>query len=129
MQDGAPGPAEEDDGRDPLEPLSWRELAACRGLNPAVFFPERGDTRGVEYAKSICAGCDVQVECLDENLFEDDGIVLVPMILPKEVPGSLEIPSDVHAREVTAEQERTRRQIFDLLEHVFMDFVSARAVW
>jgi len=74
MQDGAPGPAEEGDGRDPLEPLSWRELAACRGLNPAVFFPERGDTRGVEYAKSICAGCDVQVECLDENLFEDDGI-------------------------------------------------------
>lgn len=74
MQDGAPGPAEEGDERDSLACVPWRELAACRGSNPSVFFPERGDTRGVEYAKSICAGCCVQFECLEENLFEDDGI-------------------------------------------------------
>lgn len=72
MQHGTPDPSEESDGDDLLG--SWLDRAACRGTDPAIFFPERGDSRGVEFAKSICAACDVRVECLEENLFEDDGI-------------------------------------------------------
>lgn len=43
----------------------WREEAACRGVDPNVFFPDRGDTFGVRAAKAICAGCPVRTDCLD----------------------------------------------------------------
>jgi hypothetical protein len=74
MQDGTPDPAEEGDGHDLLEPLSWRDLAACRGCNPSMFFPERGDSRTVAKALEVCSRCPVTQECLNDNLFEDDGI-------------------------------------------------------
>lgn len=46
--------------------MKWREQAACRDVDPAIFFPERGeDTR---LAKSICAECPVVAECLDYAL-------------------------------------------------------------
>jgi WhiB family redox-sensing transcriptional regulator len=74
MSDPAPGATDDGDACDPLTFEDWREAAACRGSNPATFFPERGDTAGVERAKAVCAECPVQLECLEENLFEDDGI-------------------------------------------------------
>lgn len=75
MQDGAPGPSEDGDDCDLLdEDLPWRERAACRGCNPSMFFPERGDVKAVATALEICGGCPVKAECLNENLFEDDGI-------------------------------------------------------
>lgn len=44
----------------------WRSAAACRGLNPSVFYPGRqGDNK---VAKTICAGCPVQPECLETAL-------------------------------------------------------------
>lgn len=45
------------------EPPWWRALGACRGIDPAIFFPERGESC-VE-AKAVCAGCPVRGECLD----------------------------------------------------------------
>jgi WhiB family redox-sensing transcriptional regulator len=42
----------------------WTEHAACRGLTE-VMFPVRGDWRGVERAKAICASCPVIDNCLD----------------------------------------------------------------
>ena len=44
--------------------LSWRDLAACQGLDPSVFFPDDGDRVGVERAKQTCAPCPVAWECL-----------------------------------------------------------------
>lgn len=38
----------------------WRERAACRNNDPAVF-EERA---GQQLAKRICAGCAVRIECL-----------------------------------------------------------------
>ena len=43
---------------------SWRDLAACRGLDPTLFFPDEGDYVGVERAKQTCAPCPVAWECL-----------------------------------------------------------------
>jgi WhiB family redox-sensing transcriptional regulator len=43
---------------------SWRANAACSGMNPDLFFPERGDVLGVARAKAICLGCPVTAECL-----------------------------------------------------------------
>ena len=52
-----------------LEPVvgdefSWRDLAACNGLDPNSFFPVDGDVVGVERAKHICSPCPVVWECL-----------------------------------------------------------------
>jgi hypothetical protein len=50
----------------------WRARAACRGVDPELFFPaaERGPVRAVQVAaaKAVCAGCPVRAECLDEAL-------------------------------------------------------------
>ena len=42
----------------------WRDDAACRGLDPELFFPERYHTEGVELAKAVCETCPVTSECL-----------------------------------------------------------------
>jgi WhiB family redox-sensing transcriptional regulator len=49
-----------------LEPTPWAARAACAGSNSDVFFPNRGEPAGP--AKTICAGCAVQPECLDYAL-------------------------------------------------------------
>jgi WhiB family redox-sensing transcriptional regulator len=41
----------------------WRELAACRGTDLEVFFPERGGSAGP--ARQACAACPVRQPCLD----------------------------------------------------------------
>jgi WhiB family redox-sensing transcriptional regulator len=41
----------------------WRELAACRGIDLEVFFPERGES--AEPARRVCAACPVRQACLD----------------------------------------------------------------
>ena len=50
--------------------MSWREQAACRTVDTAVFFDHTD--KGVEVAKKVCAGCDVRQECLDARLAELD---------------------------------------------------------
>jgi hypothetical protein len=47
---------------------SWRANAACSGMNPDLFFPERGDVLRVARAKAICFGCPVTAECLQYAL-------------------------------------------------------------
>jgi len=44
-------------------PVGWRERAACRGADLAVFFPGRGES--AEPARRICASCPVRQPCLD----------------------------------------------------------------
>jgi len=46
----------------------WRDDAACRGLDPELFFPV--GTAGpallqIGRAKQVCAGCPVRAPCLD----------------------------------------------------------------
>lgn len=42
---------------------AWMAEAACRGVDPGLFYPERGASTRVP--KSICADCPVKVTCLD----------------------------------------------------------------
>lgn len=48
--------------------MDWRHDAACRDVDPDIFFPV-GSTgpalAQVEAAKAICEACKVQRECLD----------------------------------------------------------------
>lgn len=41
----------------------WRQRAACRGMDPDLFFPGRGDD--AREAKAVCATCCVVEQCLD----------------------------------------------------------------
>ena len=41
----------------------WFVDAGCRGVDPDLFFTERGEHTGD--AKAVCAECPVRVECLE----------------------------------------------------------------
>jgi WhiB family transcriptional regulator, redox-sensing transcriptional regulator len=43
--------------------LRWQDQAGCLGIDPDLFFPERGAS--TREAKAICAACVVRVECLE----------------------------------------------------------------
>ena len=52
----------------PDELPTWRDDAACLGMDPDLFFPPKGGaTKGAD-AKQICGGCPVQAECLEYAL-------------------------------------------------------------
>lgn len=42
----------------------WWERAACKGMDTALWYPQRGDTHG--HARSICEQCPVQEQCRQE---------------------------------------------------------------
>jgi WhiB family redox-sensing transcriptional regulator len=52
----------------------WRQRAACRGVEPDIFYPVTDDD--AEDAKAICRGCTVREACLDWALStrEKDGV-------------------------------------------------------
>lgn len=41
---------------------TWRDRARCRGMDPALFHPGRGED--TTEPKRVCAGCPVRDECL-----------------------------------------------------------------
>lgn len=49
-----------------VERPEWMERANCRGVDPELFYPERGAS-GAD-AKAVCQGCVVREECLDHAL-------------------------------------------------------------
>lgn len=50
----------------PKDPNRWQTRANCLGVDPDLFFPERGAS--TREAKSVCAGCEVKPECLEYAL-------------------------------------------------------------
>ena len=53
---------------------SWRQRAACRGLDPEIFYPASDEE--AEEAKAICVSCPVHQLCLEHALAhrERDGV-------------------------------------------------------
>jgi len=45
---------------------SWQDLANCLGVDPDLFFPERGAS--TREAKEVCRGCVVREDCLEYAL-------------------------------------------------------------
>ena len=52
----------------------WRDQAACKGMNPTVFFPERNNPNAVKQAKTVCATCPVSTQCGEAGQTEQTGI-------------------------------------------------------
>ena len=44
----------------------WHRRAACRGLDPELFYPARGESLAAPCA--VCAACEVASHCLDAAL-------------------------------------------------------------
>jgi WhiB family redox-sensing transcriptional regulator len=45
---------------------SWQDYANCLGVDPDLFFPERGAS--TREAKEVCKGCVVREDCLEYAL-------------------------------------------------------------
>ena len=45
---------------------SWQDAANCLGVDPDLFFPERGAS--TREAKEVCRGCVVREDCLEYAL-------------------------------------------------------------
>jgi WhiB family redox-sensing transcriptional regulator len=50
----------------PPEERSWQDQANCLGVDPDLFFPERGAS--TREAKEVCRGCVVREACLEYAL-------------------------------------------------------------
>jgi WhiB family redox-sensing transcriptional regulator len=48
------------------EERSWQAQANCMGVDPDLFFPERGAS--TREAKEVCRGCVVREDCLEYAL-------------------------------------------------------------
>ena len=48
------------------EERSWQTQANCMGVDPELFFPERGAS--TREAKEVCRGCVVRDDCLEYAL-------------------------------------------------------------
>ncbi|HVM02118.1 MAG TPA: WhiB family transcriptional regulator [Acidimicrobiales bacterium] len=48
------------------EETTWQDQANCMGVDPDLFFPERGAS--TREAKEVCRGCVVRAECLEYAL-------------------------------------------------------------
>jgi WhiB family redox-sensing transcriptional regulator len=48
------------------EDQSWQASANCLGVDPDLFFPERGAS--TREAKEVCRGCVVREQCLEYAL-------------------------------------------------------------
>lgn len=48
------------------EDRAWMLRGRCRGINPDLFYPEKGDIS--DEAKAVCAKCLVRPECLEYAL-------------------------------------------------------------
>jgi WhiB family redox-sensing transcriptional regulator len=46
----------------------WRSSAACRGLDPQLFYPVTDEEHDAAPAKAVCAVCPVREPCLDHAL-------------------------------------------------------------
>ena len=51
--------------RSNVRELVWREMGACKGLEPEVFYPDPDNESEAEIAKEVCESCAVRVACLE----------------------------------------------------------------
>ena len=47
----------------------WEQIAACRGIDASIFFPDDEDDNA-ELAKKICRGCSGAMPCLEYAITE-----------------------------------------------------------
>jgi WhiB family redox-sensing transcriptional regulator len=113
--------------------LAWRDRAACRGTNPALFYDMH--PAAIDAAKTVCAGCQVREACLAHALAvgEEFGVWgglaaadrpgPVPTVAP--VPGPSPRISDDELFDVLVDADPDRPALDQLLEHVYLPAATA----
>ncbi len=92
--------------------LGWMDEAACKGMPTERFFPETGEGRKANEAKTICAGCQVQQPCRElavrgaDSLDSDHGVFggTLPTERGKLRPNRFPEPSAYRQNRELAEQ-------------------------
>ncbi len=51
----------------------WGDYAACKGMDPAIFYPDLLTRAAKVTAKAVCATCAVRSECLEWALRNQEG--------------------------------------------------------
>lgn len=53
----------------------WREGAACRGMDPDLFYPRSGGNMAATHAKATCEQCPSRLPCRDYAIrYEAKGV-------------------------------------------------------
>ena len=58
------------DGQEVELERDWQDQANCLGVDPDLFFPERGAS--TREAKEVCRGCQVRTQCLEYALMNGE---------------------------------------------------------
>jgi len=53
---------------------SWRHSAACKGMDPDLFFPTRSGRGSLDAARAVCDTCPVSTQCYQEGCTEYAGV-------------------------------------------------------
>lgn len=85
----------------------WREAAACKGMDPSLFFIERGDD--ARPAKAVCAECPVREPCLEEAMAQPERLGVWGGLSERERRGMRR-----GRAQVTAELRARREQVMAL---------------
>lgn len=77
----------------------WRSEAACRDVDPNLFFPSENSTRQTKAAKAICRGCFCRVQCLEYAISTDSegiwgGMTYDERVIVSGILSSSGVPSD-----------------------------------
>ena len=59
-------------GPDPTLDTSWMDVAECKGMDPELFHPNRGEDTAA--AKAVCVKCLARVECLEYALTNNEKV-------------------------------------------------------
>lgn len=55
-----------------MTPYDWMSEAACKGVDPNLFHPERGHNPDLYAAKAVCRECTVREDCLEHALADPE---------------------------------------------------------
>lgn len=112
---------------------AWRDRAACRGTNPALFYDPH--PAAIDSAKTVCAGCPVRHACAAHALAvgEEFGVWggLAAEERPTPPPSAVPMPGpaprigDDELYDLLVEADPDRPALDQLLEHVWLSTATA----
>jgi WhiB family redox-sensing transcriptional regulator len=112
---------------------TWRDRAACRGTNPALFYDPH--PAAIDVAKSVCAGCPVRHACAAHALAvgEEFGVwgglaaEERPTPPPSAVPTSGPAPriGDDDLYDLLIDADPDRPALDQLLEYIWLPTATA----
>lgn len=112
---------------------TWRDRAACRGTNPALFYDPH--PAAIDAARTVCAGCPVQHACAAHalaageefgvwgGLAADDRPGPAPTVAP--VSGPPPRVSDDELYDLLVDADPDRPALDHLLEHIYLPAATA----